>query len=152
SYQNNFSDRHSLGDGREYLVVFGQKIYDNGSLRTQAAYADLSYSFTDKLQVGIDIPYISSKYMKPETFPIGPNGPISTFGPHYFWQQGQTGPPTLPIDNGTYNGGIQDLGFRARYNIATHPFMITPFIQYSAPSHGYQFYSHAAYGNRIAEF
>ncbi|PWT90117.1 MAG: hypothetical protein C5B54_07770 [Acidobacteria bacterium] len=153
SYQNNFTDRHSLSDGRQYLTVLGKKIYDIGSTRTQAAYVDLGYALTDKLSAGIDVPYMSSKYYSPKTFPEKPDGtPALSFGPHYFWEPGEASPGQKLIDNGDYHGGFQDIGFRIRYNVATNPFMITPFIQYSAPSHSYQFYSHAVYGNRVSEF
>jgi hypothetical protein len=153
SYQNNFSDRHSFGDGRDYLIVLGQKISDNGAVRIQGSYLDFGYSPTDKLAVSFDLPYLTARYENPKTFPVKPDGtPISTFGPHYFWQPGQPVPGVKLIDNGEYHGGIQDVGFRVRYNIATHPFMITPYAQYNVPSHGYEFYSHAVYGNHVAEF
>lgn len=153
SYQNNFSDRHSFGDGRDYLVVFGQRITDNGRVRDQAVYADFGYAFTDKLAISFDVPYMTAKYDKPKTFPVKPDGtPISTFGPHYFWEPGQAFPGDILIDDGSYHGGIQDLTFRLRYNVATEPFMITPFLQYGVPSHSYPFYSHSVYGNHVAEF
>src|SRR4029078_13041409 len=66
SYQNNFSDRHSFGDGRDYPVVLGQKITDNGSTRNQSAYLDFGYAITDKLAIGFDIPYMAEKYDKPK--------------------------------------------------------------------------------------
>lgn len=154
SYQNNFSDRHTFGDGREYLTIAGEKITDNGNLRTQAGYLDFGYSFTDKLAVSFELPYMDSKYYSPKTFPLGPDGqPNYGFGPHKFWDPSHPAvPPVALIDNGQYHGGFQNLGFRIRYNIATHPFMITPFLQYDVPSHAYPFYSHAVIGNRLAEF
>lgn len=154
SYQNNFSDRHSFGDGRDYLMVLGQKVTDNGGVRSQAAYLDFGYSFTDKLAVSFDLPYMQEKYLNPKTFPLGPDGlPNTGFGPHKFWDPSNpTIPPVALIDNQQYHGGFQNLGFRVRYNIATHPFMITPFLQYDVPSHAYPFYSHSVIGNRLAEF
>lgn len=147
SYQNNFADRHTFNDGREYLAVASEKIVDNGAVRTQAGYLDFGYSFTDRLAVSFELPYMDSKYYLPKTFPLGADGkPNYGFGPHRLLDG------TTPIDDGHYHGGFQNLGFRVRYNIATHPFMITPFLQYDVPSHAYPFYSHAVIGNRLAEF
>jgi hypothetical protein len=137
SYQNILDNAHSFAGGQQYLISNGEKVYGTATIRLQAAYADFGYAFTDKLFAGVSIPYMASKY--------------DGTGPHVFYDP-VTGNVTNPIDNGNYHGGFQDLGFRLRYNIATRPFMITPFIQYSVPSHDYPFYSHSVIGNRIAEF
>jgi len=140
SYQNNFDDRHLFGNGADFLVINGQPNSDVGKIRLQAVFLDVGYSLTDKLALSVSLPYITAKYFAPT------NPPFPGFGPH------RLADGSIPIDDGQYHGGIQDLSLRVRYNIAAHPFMITPFLQYGFPSHAYQFYSHAVIGNRVAEF
>jgi hypothetical protein len=137
SYQNNLDNAHSFVGGQQYLIQNGQKVYGIATIRTQAAYVDFGYAFTDKLSASFTIPYMTSKY--------------DGTGPHLFYDP-VTKAIANPIDNGNYHGGIQDFGFRLRYNIATRPFMITPFLQYSVPSHDYPFYSHSVIGNHVSEF
>jgi hypothetical protein len=139
SYQNYFIDRHMFGDV-DYVIINGQKVTDVGELRFQTTFLDLTYSLTDNLGVTVSLPYAIGKY----TSPVNPL--IPGFGPHKLADQ------TIPVDDGHYHGGFQDFTFRARYNIATRPIVITPYVQYGFPSHGYEFYSHAVIGNRVSEF
>src|SRR5262249_11888883 len=57
----------------------------------------------------------------------------------------------IPLDDGHYHGSFQDLNIRVRYNAWTHPFMITPFVEYITPTNGYMFYSHAIVGNHVRQ-
>lgn len=149
TYENNFDDGHSFGNGENYQIIHNQKITDGGRVRTQAIFLDLAYSITDRLALTVDVPYMQARYYNPKTVPTDPvtgKPYFNAFGPH------KLADGSIPIDNEKYHGGFQDLGFRLRYNLATRPFMITPFMQYNVPSHAYPYYSHAVIGNRVAEF
>jgi hypothetical protein len=61
-------------------------------------------------------------------------------------------PHALDLDNGHYHGAISDLSLGLRYNIATRPVMLTPFVLGMMPSHEYRTFSHAAIGTDTSSF
>jgi hypothetical protein len=139
SYQNNFIDKHLFGTGQDFLMPGGVKTSDLGQVRQQSTFVDVGYSFTNRLAINVSLPYIESKY----TAPLNP--PVAGFGPHALADG------TIPLDDGHYHGSFQDFNIRVRYNVWTHPLVITPFIEYVTPSNGYMFYSHAVVGNHVRE-
>lgn len=112
-----------------HIFGFGQRL-DRGQIFANTAIADFSYSLTDKLSVSVALPFVSSKYK-------GSN-------PHRI--RNADGTFSITLDDGTYHSAFQDFSFQARYNIATKPFQITPFVRAIIPSHEYPFFAHAAFG------
>jgi hypothetical protein len=103
-----------------------------GEIFANSVIADFSYSITDKLALSVNLPFITSKY----------DGP----GPHKILNA--DGTFTIPIDDGTYHSTFQDFTFQGRYNIASNPMQITPFVRVTIPSHDYEWFAHAAAGVR----
>jgi hypothetical protein len=103
----------------------GQRL-DRGEIRTNTLMADVTYGLTDRLAVTLAVPFIRTQY--------------SGRFPH----------PTAQ-DNGSAHYGFQDLRFSVRYNLADGPLTITPFVGTNMPTHGYEYFAHAAYGVRVRE-
>jgi hypothetical protein len=110
---------------------FGLNPVDRGEIRLQAVVADLSYGITDKLAVGVGLPWIRAKY--------------TGTAPH----------PGLPdlafLDDGKYHSGMQDVRFDVRYNLTRDVVVITPYASVSIPSNDYQYFAHAAVGRQLKE-
>lgn len=139
SYQNNFVDQHLFGNGDNFQMINGVKTTDFGQVRRQSTFVDVGYSLTDRLAVSVSLPFIAAKYTSPA------NPPLPGFGPHALADG------SIPLDDGKYHGSFQDFDIRVRYNAWTHPFVITPFIEYVTPSNHYMFYSHAIVGEHVRE-
>jgi hypothetical protein len=144
SYINNLDNRDYFGHGENFiffppnpLAPNGLKLNNFGELRTQGVYFDFAYSFTDKLGLTVSIPFLAPKY----TVPPGVT--------NAFFAQHHLADGSIPLDDGHYHGSFQDFAFRVRYNVAAHPFRITPFVQYNQPSHDYPIYSHAIVGRDV---
>jgi opacity protein-like surface antigen len=99
---------------------------DIGHINTTSMVFDVTYGVTDKIAVDVSLPFISSKY----------NGRL----PH----------PTK-LDDGTYHSTFQDFRFGLRYNLRAGKFAVAPFVGSVLPSHGYEYYAHAAPGRRLNE-
>jgi hypothetical protein len=152
SYQNSFVDQHLFGDGQNFVYVNvagkGQppvlvQTSNLGQVRFQSTFLDVSYSLTDKLGISASLPFIEAKYTAPST-PVTPG-----LGPHVLVNP--DGTKTIPLDDGRYHGSFQDFDIKVRYMAWTHPFVITPFVEYVQPSHGYMFYSHAVVGSHVRQ-
>jgi hypothetical protein len=100
--------------------------HDYGHIRLFGMIQEFDYGVTDKLAVSLSVPYGFGKY------------------------QGQF-PHKLPIDNGDYHGALQDLHIGVRYNLRARPFMFTPFLAVSFPSHHYEHFAHSAVGTDLWE-
>ena len=110
---------------------FGLNPVDRGEIRLQAVVADFSYGITDKLAVGVSLPWIRARY--------------TGSAPH----------PALPdvafLDDGKYHSGMQDIRVDVRYNLTRDVVVITPYASVSIPSNDYQFFAHAAVGRQLKE-
>jgi hypothetical protein len=150
SYINDFSNVDYFGHGEHYVITAvdvtapdgsfypaGTKLDQFGEVRTQGAYFDFAYSFTDKLAVTASIPYFAAKYT------ISGDPANAFFAPHRFPDG------SFQLDDGNYHGSFADIGVRVRYNITSSPLFITPFIEYNGPSHDYLFFSHAIVGRHV---
>ena len=144
SYINYFTDQDYFGHGEHFILIppnpltpNGFKLENFGKLRTQGVYFDFSYSITDKLGLTASLPYLAPKY-------DAPAGETNAFFSAHHFPDG-----SVPLDDGNYHGSFQDFGFRLRYNVAAHPFLITPFVQYNQPSHDYLTFSHAIVGRNV---
>ena len=110
---------------KDHFLAGGGRI-DRGHIRSNNVLVDFTYGITDHLTVTVAAPFVRTRY--------------SGSFPH----------PTTE-DDGTAHSGFQDLRFGARYKLFDGPVTITPFIGTNFPSHGYEYFAHAAYGTRVRE-
>jgi hypothetical protein len=110
---------------REHFLAGGGRL-DRGHIRSNNLLVDLTYGITDELTVALGVPFVRARY--------------SGAFPH----------PT-PQDDGRAHGGFQDVRVGARYKLVDGAVTITPFIGTSMPTHGYEYFAHAAYGPRVRE-
>jgi hypothetical protein len=108
---------------RDHLQSNGDRI-DVGHIRTLILAQSIEYGITDRLSADLTFPVVASKYYGPD-------------------------PHQLPIDNGNYHGGTQDLAVGVRYAIRRRPFALTPFVTLTLPSRGYTYYAHSAVGTNL---
>ena len=99
---------------------------DRGQIHSNTLFADVTYGVTDKLALTVGVPFMRSRY--------------SGNAPH----------PTEQDDKSAHYG-FQDLRFAARYNVLSGPVTLTPFVSVNLPTHGYEYFAHAAYGTRVRE-
>ena len=126
-YQNMSVHKHLQGDGTKFL---------SGRIYTQSMTAMMDYGVTDKLAASFSLPYIASMYKG-----VTPHNPATLMAPNN----------QKLLDDGTYHGAVQDIGFVVRYNVALRPVAITPFIALNIPSHDYVFYAHTAPGRKLRQ-
>ena len=119
------------GEG-EYAMVF-QDLYttkhtfsdgsrvDAGHVTLLGLVNSVDVGITDKLAVTLAVPVGMGMY------------------------NGKT-PHLLPIDNGNFHGGLQDLGIGVRYNLIASSLMFTPFVLSTYPMTSYQHFAHSAIG------
>lgn len=116
-YQHTLVRWHVTSDGTKF---------DFGHIMTNTTRANLSYGLTDRLTLDATVPLISAKFISfGGTFPRGPHG---------------------PSDDGTFHATLQDFHLGLRANLMMNPFVATPFIQVTIPSHHYQLEGHTAVG------
>jgi hypothetical protein len=100
---------------------------DAGHINTFVLMADLTYGLTEKVAVDVAVPFVSSKY--------------SGTRPH----------PNTTIDDGTFHSSFTDFRMSLRYNLKREGLVITPYVGSIVPSHEYQYYGHAAFGEQLNE-
>jgi len=105
---------------RDHLLSNGDH-QDLGHIRSLILAQSIEYGVTDRLAAEITLPIVASKYLG-------------------------TRPHQLPIDNGNYHGGTQDLAVGVRYSVQRRPFALTPFVTLTVPSRDYTYYAHSAVG------
>ena len=115
------------------LTDGGGNASDFGKAIVRTMNLDIDYGLTDRLAVSVGLPFGSNRYTGND--------------PH--------DPRSLPfandqrfLDDGRFHGGWTDFSIGLRYQWRTQPFLITPFIAYSWPSHNYTFFAHSALGNQ----
>jgi hypothetical protein len=103
----------------------GQRV-DRGEIRSHSLLSDFTYGLTDRLAVTAGVPFIRARYAG-------------------------TAPHPTEQDDGRAHSGVQDFRFGVRYKLFDGPVTITPFVGAKLPSHGYEYFAHAAYGPRVRE-
>jgi hypothetical protein len=109
----------------DHFLAGGGRV-DRGQIQTNNLLFDMTYGLTDRITVSFAVPYVRTRY--------------SGRAPH----------PSIE-DDGRTHGGFQDVRFGVRYNVFDGPVTITPFAGVNMPSHGYQYFAHAALGTRVRE-
>ena len=108
-----------------------------GLIYSDSLLVDVSYGLTDKVAVGIGLPWIATRYAgtTPHLLPdlSGPN----------------------PVDNGNWHATAQDFRVDFRYNVtrnfANAGIVVTPFVGSVTPSHDYTYFAHAGFGRDLNE-
>ena len=104
----------------------GTKI-PNVDVRSNSLTLGIDYSVTDRLALGVSLPYVSSRY--------------KGINPH----------PGV-IDDGEVHGMVQDLRIDLRYMAFEGPIVFSPTVAWTQPSHDYEAMGHAAAGKGLQEF
>jgi hypothetical protein len=91
----------------------------------QIITVDLDYGIRKGLAMSVHVPYIESKYSGGD--PHFPDG----------------------VDDGTYQGTLQDLGIGLHLMVLRKPFVATPFVRYLVPLQSYTSEGHAAAGKHL---
>src|SRR4029453_8483837 len=108
---------------------------DRGHIRSQSVGAQIGYAFTDRLTVQFGVPYTDAKwYSVPGRG--NPHRPLDG--------------PTL--DDGQYHATFADFRIDALYQVIQGSTVLTPFVSAVIPSHGYQYFAHAAVGRGLNEY
>ena len=104
--------------------------YDIGRIDSHALLADITFGLTDRIALSVGLPMVVSRYLGDY--------------PHQ-----RTNPDRL--DDGQWHSTWQDFRFGLSYNAMNGPLVLTPFVGGVAPSHGYEYYAHAAAGRQLKE-
>lgn len=126
SYQSVLAQGHLGPDGKKPSTPAGRDRF-----RSHVLMSDVEFGLTDRISVGLLLPFIATRY----------DGDV----PHLLGVHGQ---PTT-IDDGTYHGTFQDFRFGARFNVRARPLVITPFAEAIIPSHHYESRGHAVSGQDV---
>jgi hypothetical protein len=132
---------HQAGSG-SVMVAFqtidvskfdtGAQEVDIGTVSTQDLYVEMEYALSDRWTVKAGLPYIRKKYDGPAR-----HDPLALVPPR----------PEVPfIDDGRYNGGLQDFLVGATYHWLQDPLIVEPFVDVFIPSHSYPHFGQAAIG------
>jgi hypothetical protein len=101
----------------------------NSDIDTTTVLADVTWGIHDRLALTVALPLVSSRFLS-------------------------TGTPPHPtaLDNGSYHTTLTDFRIDLRYNaVNRRNLVITPFATVVTPSHGYEYFAHAAPGRRVNE-
>jgi hypothetical protein len=113
------------------------KEVDIGHIYSNSLLADMTYGLTDRVAIGIGLPWVATRYNGAAPHPLadfsGPN----------------------PVDDGTWHSTAQDVRVDLRYNV-TRNFLnagvvVTPFVGSVTPSHDYTDFAHAGFGRDLNE-
>jgi hypothetical protein len=131
----------------DVILVSGVRFYD-GLIQQHAGLGYLTYGITDRLAVSVGLPpYFLSSYQGPDphTWPVMDGDTIARdpSGRALFH------PPT--IDDGSYHGSFQDFAGQLSYMALRGPWVVTPFVGFQVPSHGYDYHAQTAVGRRLWE-
>ena len=115
-----------------------------GKITGQSVQLRLDYGLTSRLAVHVAVPFATKRYVG--AFPHNPDpfDPPDDGEDHDHDDHEHIG----RIDDGDYHGGWQDPSVGLRWRWREKPWAITPFANYSWPSHDYTYFAHAALGTR----
>lgn len=107
-------------------------------ITANSLFLKLDYGLTDRLAATLTAPYIQKRFK-------AVSGGAPAHDPDLF-DDGHDHEHVERLDDGNYHGHWQDWGVGLRYRWLDEPLTVTPFVNYSWPSHDYTFYAHAAPG------
>lgn len=115
------------------------------NITTNSLFLKFDYGLTGRLAVNLNAPYVQKRF---RALPGGarPHDPAPFNQPHDDHDHEHEHVDRL--DDGSFHGQWQDWGVGLRYRWRDAPIAITPFLNYSWPSHDYTYFAHAAPGTR----
>lgn len=116
-----------------------------GASRALLAILELEYGLTDKMALDFRLPYVASRYTDTRPSSAELRGLFDAV------QQQVKGNTLKFLDDGTYTATFQDFRVGLRYNLLTHPLVLTPFVEVTIPSHDYQIVGESAPGRNLRE-
>jgi hypothetical protein len=119
-----------------HLNGHGDRV-DAGHITAHTALLRVDYGVTERMALTFAAPYVAKKYVGP--FPHNPDPFNDDDGDHEH---------IGTIDDGDYHSGWQDFTIGARWRWLERPWLVTPFVNYSWPSHDYVWFAHSALGSR----
>jgi hypothetical protein len=128
-----------------YSISSGETFYD-GLIQQNAMVGYLSYAITDRLAVSIGLPpYFISSYDGPDPhrWPVMDGDKIARD------QSGMALFYPATIDDGSYHGSFQDFGGELSFMALEGSWVVTPFVGFQVPSHGYEYHAQTAVGRRL---
>lgn len=116
---------------------------DSGNVRFQVWQLQASYFVADGWEIHAGLPYIQGKF----------SGPTAAMFAHPVLSCLTAAGPTpacrpVLLDNGNYHGSFQDWNAGVRYHFDYNGYQIAPEVDLLVPSHNYQYYGAASYGER----
>lgn len=102
-----------------------------GTVIDRTLHLNLDLGLSDRWALSLGLPFQSDRYTgtdphDPRVFPFANNQRF--------------------LDDGRFHAGWSDWSVGLRYQLRTRPFLVTPFIAYTQPSHNYTFFAHSAFG------
>ena len=136
---NSIRVEYHYADTGDFIYDSGD--FDGGSTTSHALVLSGVYSINERWKLYASIPYVQRRHSG--------TGP----GAHIFVEFDQFEPPDMRIiDDGSYNGGFQDLSFGVQYLAVDGPlFSLSPYVSYGTPVTDYPFYGAAAIGRQLDE-
>ena len=121
----------------------GNRLQGAAKSRANDLLLGFSYSFTDRLNFEVSLPYVITKYTG--------NPADLTFGNPLF--------VPAPLDDGTSHSTFQDFHLDLHYSVlrdsrrrALRDLAVTPFFSFIVPSHDYDFHGESAFGRNLREY
>jgi hypothetical protein len=112
-------------------------------ITTNSLVLRFDYGVTDRLAATLTVPYVQKRF-RADVGGAGPHDPDPFNDGHDDHDHDHDHVERL--DDGAFHGHWQDWGVGVRYRLRDAPLAITPFFNYSWPSHEYEFFAHAAPG------
>ena len=103
-----------------------EKEVDLGDIKSHTTHLELDYGITNKWALTASLPVVMSRYK-------------GTFVEN------------LKLDDGTFQGGVQDFNLGIRYMSLISPLVVTPSLSVVIPSHNYETHGHASRGKGLKE-
>jgi hypothetical protein len=109
------------------------------NITSNSVFVKLDYGLTDRFAVTLNLPYVQKRFRAP------PGGaPAHDPDPFNHPHDDHEHEHVDRLDDGSFHGHWQDWGVGLRYRWLESPLMVTPFLNYSRPSHDYTFFAHRA--------
>lgn len=104
------------------------KLDHNIDLRAYSLTAAVDYGLTDRVALGLSVPYVSSRY------------------------RGRGAHAGSIVDDGRFHGAISDLALNVRWKAVDGPFVVTPSLGGQWPTRSYPTTGHASPGRGLTEY
>ena len=144
--EGSFSTTYNFISSAGHFRTDGSKAAE-AAAKSQGVLFDFEYGVTNKFAVTVSLPIVAVRYAS--------SNPASSVLLTLFNQTMSAAAPRTYshgfLDDGSYHATAQDFRLEARYNLASRPFVVTPFIGLVVPSHDYAYVGEASPGRNLRE-